>query len=68
MNVFLIGLYGSLVGGLFLTVTTLLVFKYEKNQANKRADKLMGELKTIYTEKLNQGLVQADIKSVGKYN
>lgn len=56
------GLLGALVGGLFLSATVSLIFAYEKKQANKKSDKLMGDLKSIYAEKLNQGLIQVNQK------
>lgn len=66
---FLIGMVGALVGGLILAGVTLALFAFEKRSANKRADKLMGDLKAIYNEKLNQGLVEASNKiSTNKYN
>jgi hypothetical protein len=66
---FYIGLMGSFVGGFILAATTISLFMFEKRQANKRADQLMGELKHIYTQKLNQGIEQAFVKSnTDKFN
>lgn len=68
-SVFLSGLYGSLLGGLMLAGTVLALFAYEKKSANKKSDKLMNDLKSIYTEKLNQGIAQQYAKpSTGKFN
>jgi hypothetical protein len=53
INVFLSGLMGSLVGGVMLAVSAVALYTYERKLANKKADQLVGDLKAIYTEKLN---------------
>lgn len=68
-NMFLSGLYGSLIGSSAIALTIFGLFVYEKRQANKKADQLMGDLKAIYSDRLNQGLSHVANKvPAGKYN
>lgn len=52
MDIFLIGLLGSLIGGLMLATAVSILFYHEKKQVAKQSNQLMNDLKAIYQEKL----------------
>jgi len=62
MEAFLIGLTGSLVGGVILAATTLTILWYEKKQAKKAANDVVSQLKAMYYESV------ANEKHANKYS
>ena len=51
MNVFLVGLLGSLVGDLMLYGAVYLIYLYEKQQTKKLGDKLVNDIRNIYSDR-----------------
>lgn len=66
MDSFLLGLVGSLTGGIMLSIGLFVLYFYEKKQTNKLAQKLTTDLKSVYTERLMN--TKSTVKTSGKLN
>lgn len=52
MNSFLLGLMGSITGGLMLATIVTLLFFYEKRQSKIAANKIVNDLKSLYYDQV----------------